>query len=73
MFHEHLRRFVGIKMDPFAMYITHADLPPPYVIPRRKKRLKQLQLELEQEYVCCGLRVTCVCFDNSNSSYNYVS
>lgn len=36
-------------MDPFAMYITHSELPPPVVVPRRKKRLKQLQLELEQE------------------------
>ncbi|CAG4945767.1 tyrosine-protein kinase Fer isoform X3 [Colias croceus] len=35
-------------MDPFAMYITNGDLPP-VVIPRRKKRLKQLQLELEKE------------------------
>lgn len=31
------------------MYITHSELPPPVVVPRRKKRLKQLQLELEQE------------------------
>lgn len=36
-------------MDPFSMYITHADLPPPYIIPRKKKRLKQQQLELEKD------------------------
>lgn len=34
------------------MYITHSELPPPVVVPRRKKRLKQLQLELENEAVC---------------------
>lgn len=43
-------------MDPWAMYITHGELPPPVVVPRRKKRLKQLQLqlelELEQDNVC---------------------
>lgn len=38
-------------MNPFAMYITHSELPPPVVVPRRKKRLKQLQLELEREYL----------------------
>ena len=39
-------------MDPFSLYITHSELPPPVVVPRRKKRLKQLQLELEKEIVC---------------------
>ncbi|CAH2040359.1 unnamed protein product, partial [Iphiclides podalirius] len=38
-------------VDPFSMYITQADLPPPYVVPRRKKRLKQLQLQLEKAAV----------------------
>lgn len=38
-------------MDPFAMYITNTDLLPPVAFPRRKKRLKQLQLELEKD-VC---------------------
>lgn len=48
-------------MDPFAMYITNAELPPPFVVPRRKKRLKQLQLELEKEYLedLAAFDVTC--------------
>lgn len=33
------------------MYITQADLLPPIIIPRRKKRLKQLRLEFEKEAV----------------------
>ncbi|KAJ2947391.1 hypothetical protein O0L34_g17162 [Tuta absoluta] len=36
-------------MDPFSLYITHSELPPPVVVPRRKKRIKQLQLELQRE------------------------
>lgn len=51
-------------MDPFSLYITHSELPPPVVVPRRKKRLKQLQLELEQENVCCRFRCyvfSCFC------------
>lgn len=52
-------------MDPFAMYITQAELPPPVVIPRRKKRLKQLQLELEREYLeDVGRLLMCCVFIN---------
>ncbi|KAI8421034.1 hypothetical protein MSG28_008163 [Choristoneura fumiferana] len=37
-------------LDPFSLYITHSELPPPVVVPRRKKRLKQLQeLQLQEE------------------------
>lgn len=46
-------------MDPFAMYITHSELPPPVVVPRRKKRLKQLQLQFENENVRLNAYVLC--------------
>lgn len=69
MFYVSSEDFRCWEMDPFAMYITHSELPPPVVVPRRKKRLKQLQLELEQELVCLNV---VVCVELMCSTYNNV-